>query len=334
LLISILLLLCGTGVALASSSNFASGGRTTFASGGTKVINATAFTKLGMNYGNKDVFASAGAFSTSSVTTDLANLYTDGFRFIRIALPDYTNAVQWQHVTAIATVAHADGFNVMCGASSNPTAITTTNESTWMSGIIALAPSVNGLCDIFAVGNEEEYHNTCPGGVAGCAGSLTDAQIRTDVTAMAASVKSNGFPGKVVYSVPGGQTQIDEWTSNTSLGALDTVCFNLYGERLSISPQTDTSDFRAEVKQAVGAFPNACVSEFNLSAIWSNFTLGDTQMANNVAMRVQVLRDLHFPNAAYFFTYTNGDDSFAAKLQNGTFRGLYAIIKSYAQGAY
>ncbi len=334
---TLLLLVSYAGVH-AYSIGIGSGNKLQIGSGNNVQVGQLSASNIGMNFGHANT--TAGDWSIAQVTTAADNLYTAGFRNIRLDFPNYTatntstgSFTYLMYKARIFKTEHSD-YHIICGVGAGSGGISSALEAKWMDGVrrdATATSSVYSYCDEYWVGNEEEIHHD---------GSITDAQVRSDLQTIAANVKADGYAGTVGYDEVGTLGGIAMWTNNANIGSIDKLCFNVYGQSTSGINQFTTTvfgvSFQSLVQSIQAVFPNACLGEWNVTgttATWGDFLtrFTDNDFGNAVAIMLQVLRNINVP-MAYYFTYTSDgndgvtSDYWAAKLQGGTCSARYYVL--------
>jgi len=238
-----------------------------------------------MNYGHQ---ISNSSYSTSQIENDYAYLQSIGITRLRIAMPPY-DGTSISNCEDMVTRALAHGFYVIWGVATSGT-ITSTVWSAWKSYVTStLAPwaQTNGLTEL-CIGNEFELH------VDGT--TLTSTTVRSDLRALASTVKSNGFTGKVSYSTSILSTYRTPWISE-GIGALDVIGWNAY----------DTfTNFNTRVGIVISAFGSATyISEFSSISNGQSDYASEQAYHDDVLNRVNSMRS-NGVSSGYFFCFRDG----------------------------
>ena len=180
---------------------------------------------IGVNYGWQPTY------DTTQAENDFTFIKSQGVTRLRICLPSFSFSVaRWQDMV-VRALAH--GFYVAWGVSISDRPITATSWTAWkayvLNTLVPWAQSV-GLSELI-LGNEFELHidNT----------TLTSATVRSDIRAMAASMKSGGFSGKVSYNTNIGSVYGTPWASE-GIGELDLIGCNSYDTFQNFDPRNST----------------------------------------------------------------------------------------------
>ena len=258
------------------------------------------WTGIGVNYGHH-----LGTFDESTVTSDLQFLKGNGITKVRVAMPTYSSSTTIEKVRSVALVAKRLGMYVMYGVTAGSGSAFSASQWTAFKAqvlIEAAWASTNGISE-FSLGNEEELHNDDI--------DPTDATIRTDIKALATTIK--GLYPSLTISYQTAQTHITNWT-NDGKGDLDKIGFNCYG---------GASTFYTDVKSIVTNFGSAgFVSEFSTNSGIS--TDSEQQWESRIRARRNLLQELGI-SSGYFFAFTDGSfglptDVWAIKKSDGTYR--------------
>lgn len=266
--------------------------------------------------------------SLNRVDEDIRYFRGIGLRYIRIHVPYAT--VPWDpaplaHWRNTAKRFHDAGFHVMWGFSSmGPTIITASNWSSYANSVVAEAKYCqdNDICDLFIIGNEMEQFNDNT--------TLTDAQLRTNIRVLGASVKSV-FTGDVIYCVEYGSAGSTfgtyRWIQEGK-GSIDYLGANLYG---NYNATNNTYFPRYAVGQ--GGIPalnaafgsNWMLSEFGVDGTNTVFdTMPEDRKEKELATYLEFIKNNNV-NRAYIYQYRafddiDANDSFFLRYSNGQSR--------------
>lgn len=280
---------------------------------------------MGMNIGGD--FSFNTTYPTTEVTADLAFLWSAGFRALRIALPAFNDPVGTSNMQQLAVAAKAVGFYVSYGVTYGGTAGTLTNTiltGTMQTAVLAQAvwAQANGI-DEFQVANELE--NAQDGT------TLVDAGVRSWVRTVSQTVKTNGYTGKVSYSVGQGAGSTQKsggWaaTSGTGLGGLDYLAINIYSD-----DQLDsTGNFDVYTQALITAYglSKIYISEFNIYYAWTaatGMTLSPKEIVDQVSDRIIKAQGLGVARAM-FFCWRFAADAFACKTAAGPLAPFWWVV--------
>src|SRR6266478_490893 len=139
-----------------------------------------AWAGLGVNYA-----------STVQLDNDIDYFKSVGLQYVRVFLPAASDTDARDSWRAVAKRFTNEGFYVIWGVTQTP--ITSANWSTYASNVLAEAAlcQAQATCSEFQLGNELEFHNDA---------SITDAQVRVNIRALASQVKSVFTRGPISYS--------------------------------------------------------------------------------------------------------------------------------------
>lgn len=174
----------------------------------------------GINYGHNLVAASYRAV----VTNQLEDIWSAGYRILRVAHPTYNSSTATLDMCRDVVVRALDmGFIVHWGVTATRPTVTAANHATFSSYVTSVvAPWAQGLNHPrlkLSLGNEEELH------LDGT--TLTTLTFKTAVKNLATSVRSIYTAGSIEYATDAAQRA--EWASE-GLGDIDLIGFNLYYE--------------------------------------------------------------------------------------------------------
>lgn len=261
----------------------------------------------------------SGAYDTALVTADLNYLWSIGVRRIRMAMPNYDDTGTIANIQAIAIQAMAKGFYVLAGVTSGKghlllTATIWSTFKTYVSGTFATWAQSNSLSEL-QISNEEEGHAD--------GSTLTAATVRSDVRALAGTIKGGGYTGKVSYSSETSNNNIANWTSDGK-GNLDFIHFNTYDV---------VANFKTRVMAIGNAFgPKSSITEYGSNGGgYSDFN-NESTFYTDTLLRIKAMKDGGI-QYGYFFTYRDGQfgiaaDSYALQLSTGASRVAINAIKN------
>ena len=245
---------------------------------------------IGMNYGHQ---VSSTSYDTAQVESDFTFLKANGVTRLRIAFPGFDESSETiAHCQDMAVRALSHGFYVVWGVSTGY-GTGTINATRWAASkayilgtLVPWAKSV-GLSEL-CLGNENELSDDGT--------TLTDAAMRADVRAMAASIKSNGFRGNLSYSTAILESYRDGWISE-GIGDLDLIGWNSYDILSNFNIRSGV------VQSAFGA--KTYISEFgSINNGFPDFN-DETAFYNDTASRIQSMQSAGI-QAGYFFCYRDG----------------------------
>lgn len=247
---------------------------------------ATIWQGIGINYGYQNMYDPAVAES------DFAFLKAQGVTRLRIAMGGYDSALRTANGQDMVFRALSHGFYVLWGYSTDvgKPYLTASIWSAYKDAVInQLAPwaQQNGLPEL-CIGNECDYQADGT--------TLTAAQVRADIRAMATTVKANGYTGKVSYNTTIITSYYDAWVSE-GIGDLDLIGWNSY----------DTlTNFQNRSPLIVSNFGNTgYVSEFGCIQYGYPDYNDETLWYNDVVARIASMRNTGI-SAGYFFCYRDG----------------------------
>jgi hypothetical protein len=270
-----------------------------------------AWSGIGMNYGHQTTYDSTQAES------DYTYLYSIGVTRVRIAMPTYSATTSITNCQDMVTRALNHGMYVVWGVATGA-GVGALNATTWaafksyVTGTLAPWAQANGLPEL-CLGNEADYEADGT--------TLTAATVRSDVRAMATTVKSGGYTGKVSYSTT--VLNLASWASE-GIGSLDLIGFNSYDTLTNFKTRNPTivADFGSKAYiSEFGCITNG-FSDYNDESAWYT----------DVINRVSSMQSAGV-NCGYFFCYRDGGfgvtaNTFALVLSNGSVRSARDAIKN------
>jgi len=263
-----------------------------------------------------------GLFSTEDasefdeyVDTLLANDFTE----LRIGLPDYTHTTYITRTKAAIIRAVAKGAKVIWGVGAGEFTITSTTWPDFRQAILDNAQWAqdNGVFE-FQLGNEEELHNDDT--------TVTDAQLRNYLKALATEVKEIFTRGNVSYSCRA--LNIDDWVSE-GRGDIDIIAANIYrGANGNFS-----DSWKTDIDNIVNGFgvDHTYITEFNLSATsLDDYSTNEAVQAEAVTEMIEYIKASGMTRAFYFCWIDDVYANFGVVKDDGTYRLLWnqALLNS------
>lgn len=250
---------------------------------------------IGMNYGQQ---FNDFNYSTTQVESDFTTLRSQGVNKIRINFPGYQSIPSLPNSQDMAIRALAHGFYTVLGVdpgvgTAGLTATIWTAFKAYVTGTFAPWAQSVGLSEL-AVGNE------CDNRVDGT--TLTVATVQSDVLAMATSIRSGGYAGKISYDTAANSTLIAAWVS-TGVASLDYIGWNNYDLLVNFQSNMPVffSDFGAKAYISEFGGINNGYPDFNNEGLFYQDTVDRlvSMQQNNIS-------------SGYFFCYRDGSDSVPA----------------------
>ena len=244
-------------------------------------------------------------------------LLANGFTQIRIHIADAFHSKNVDITKEAALAAMAKGFNVLWGAGSSRTTLTAANWNSYVNAVKGYAAwaEANGVYE-FLIGNEEERHNDDT--------TLTDAQLRTNLRALATSVQSIFTKGDVGYS--NSCEFLSDWLIE-GRGEIDQLSWMVY---------MDETNWKTNIDSIIAAFGtnHTYINEFNLdSGGYSYYSLDEAIQAAGISKMLKYIKASGITRA-FFFCYTippwYEEDTFEVLKEDGTYRLLWrqALLNS------
>lgn len=180
---------------------------------------------MGMNIGN-DQTGGSDTFKTAQNLADRELLNTKlGQKRIRIALPSYNSTGGIANMRQLALDYKADGYFVSYGVTGlrEISGQNITSYNAWKAQVPSEAAwAYANNIDRFYIGNEEDWQAQI-----NQYGTVTDSQVRTDVLAMATTLKGLYPDMEIVYSTA--QGTLLQWAAlNPTSTNLDWLGYNMY----------------------------------------------------------------------------------------------------------
>jgi hypothetical protein len=278
------------------------------------------YSGLGMNYGVVHSFVTP--FPTTLVAKDLDDMWNDGYRNIRLWLPNFQTspASSLANIITVGDMAKAKGFYVAYGGTSLGTTLSNGNWTAFSAATIAAAAVAqsHGFSE-FIIDNEA-YARGVTGGLS---------NFFTKYAALATSCRSV-FTGVLTYNES--ENSITNWVGQT-VGLAGTVPVDKFGLNTYGSGTTEAGwrFFLLNAQICFNQFgTSSYISEFNINASSPYSGLSERQIYENSLFRLEKLlgpKGIGF-NQAYWFSYTSPSDQFAVKQADGTFRrNRYAFTR-------
>lgn len=281
--------------------------------------------------------------SLNKVAQDIGYFNSIGLHYIRIHVP-YASVPWTQPALAswrnVAKQFHDAGFHVMWGFSSmGATTITSSNWNDYATSVIAEATycQANNICDLFIIGNELEQFNDNT--------TLTDPQLRTNIRALATSVKAV-FSGNVIYCSEYGSSASTfgtyRWVQEGK-GDIDIFGANLYGN-YDVGTQVYFPRYavgQGGILALNAAFGNGwMLSEFGVEGTAAIYdAMPKYRRAAETARYLEFIKNNSVPRA-YLYQYRayndiDAEDSFFVQFSNGDFReGWDSLVTNNGRRLY
>lgn len=235
-------------------------------------------------------------------------LLDNGFEYLRIDIPTYTNSTWLSQSKSAVQTAVTKGAKVIWGVSSNGTTITNSNWPNFRQAILDAAQWAqnNGVYE-FQLGNEEEWH------IDGT--TMTANQIIQNLKSVATEVQKIFTNGKISYSCFPEFSQ--DW-ANAGKGDIDIIASNLY-----MGGNGNYSDYwKGLLDILINAFGvnNVYLTEFNVS--WQSLTdysTSEAEQAEAIFDMIEYIKNKGIKRAVYFcFRH----DDYGVLKEDGTYRTL------------
>jgi len=248
------------------------------------------------------------------INAHLDQLVAAGFTQIRLYQPDWSNAYDIGRIKAVSLLIIAKGLKVVTGLTSDVTELTSTNWSDYVTAMQSFATwaQANGVHEV-QLGNHLEFY------VDGI--TLTVAQLRINIKALATSIQSIFTNGDVSYS-----TTVDlagnlaAWIA-LGYGDLDSIGWMIYlNSGTGTSWMTNIDAIYAEW----GA--KSYIVEWNLDAAGYEYYSEDEEVqAAVITEMVNYIKASGIPRA-FFYVYSQmgeSDSEWAALKNDDTYRLLW-----------
>lgn len=251
---------------------------------------------LGVNLGGDQ--QSSQVYNPAENAIDFASLSTlMGTKKIRTSLPSWDSANGISNMRALVSAAKTAGFNPSYGITGNSGVQNATSYANWKAQVPTEAAwaSSNGIATFF-IGNEEDWQAQI-----GQFGTVTGPQVRTDVLALAVTLKALYPTMTIVYS--SAQGTVTQWNA-VGTGSLDKLGFNMYDTLTNFPNNLDYFMSQIGAKYFVSEWG----SQHPYRDMITNYGYNDVSYANDLATRASQLISRNLES--YFFAWrysTNGD---------------------------
>ena len=250
-------------------------------------------------------------------------LLANGFTQLRI------DSTYWADAGAVAisksavAIAVSKGAEVIWGVGAGATTLTSANWPDFRQGILDAAQWAqnNGIYE-FQLGNEEELHNDDT--------TLTDAQLRTNLKAVATEVQAIFTRDNISYSCA--QNSVNSWIA-IGKGDIDILAANEYMGETTFNNNT----WKTDITNLVNAFGSdgTYLTEFgpNCSGL-EYYSEDETVQAEAVTEMINYIKASGMTRALYFCYYDDsqpyGPAGFGALKDDDTYRLLWnqALLNS------
>lgn len=217
-------------------------------------------------------------------------------RRIRISIPSWDDATGISNMRTLALLYKSDGYFVSYGITGNSGVQNSTTYASWKAQVPgeALWAHNNGI-DRFYIGNEEDWQAQ-----GGHFGTVTDATVRTDVLAMAVTLKAAYPTMEIVYSTA--QGTVSQWNTKGT-GSLDKLGFNMYDTLDNFGP--NITFFMSQIGAKFFVSEWGANNGYADSITLDGYT--DSMYANDLASRYATLRANNLES--YFFALRYGGNT-------------------------
>jgi len=244
--------------------------------------------------------------TTAEFNGDVDTLLINGFTQLRMSSDWYV----WDNDTALKSAiisAITKGAQVIWGVQSGSTTLTSSNWDDYADAVLEAAQWAqdNGVYE-FQLGNEEEAHNDNI--------TLTDAQLITNLKAVATDVQAIFTNGKVSY--PCYYSNISDWVT-AGRGDIDIIASNIYAN----------GDWQGLTDDLVTGFgvDHTYLSEFGLSSVsLDDYSEDEAVQAAAVTEMIEYIKASGMTRAIWF-CYKDPPwlSGFGAIKDDGTYRLLW-----------
>ena len=227
----------------------------------------------------------SGIVTSYDTVAEFTDTWLDnGFTEVRWCT-NYTNAAQLAASKAAIIAGNAKGLEFIWGVSA-PSPITSTNWPDFRTAILAAATWAqdNGVYE-FQIGNEELYHNDDD--------TLTDAQLITNLKAVATEVQAIFTSGNVSYSAGSPWPWIE-----AGKGDIDLLAYNVY-----MGGNTFDDWWKTEITSLVNAFgvDGTYITEFGPSYMsLDDYSTDESVQAAGVTEMIDYFKASGIKRAFYF----------------------------------
>jgi len=237
---------------------------------------------------------------------------------IRASLPSFNNATGVSNMRAYVLAAKAAGLDPSYGVTALTGVQNDTNYNLWLADVPVQAAwaDANGI-NWFHIGNEEDWQAQI-----GAYGTKTGDQVRTDVLALAVTLKAAYPDMEIIYT--SAQGTVSQWNSKGT-GVLDKLGFNMY----------DTlANFKLNIPyfmNQIGTkyFVSEWASEAPYTEMITNRGYTSQDYSDDLEERAAFLANLGLESYFFALGYSNNGssiDDWNIRLANNTFHPGYDYI--------
>jgi hypothetical protein len=250
-------------------------------------------------------------------------LLANGFTQLRV------DSTYWADAGAVAVsksavaIAVSKGAEVIWGVGAGATTLTSASWPDFRQGILDAAQWAqdNGVYE-FQLGNEEELHNDDT--------TLTDAQLRTNLKAVATEVQAIFTRDNISYSCA--QNSVNSWIA-IGKGDIDILAANEYMGETTFNNNT----WKTDITNLVNAFGSdgTYLTEFSLSCVsLDTYSTDEAVQAAAVTEMIEYIKSSGMTRAIFFCYYDDsqpfGPEGFGVVKDDGNYRLLWnqALLNS------
>ena len=260
---------------------------------------------------------------SSSFDNQVDTLIDNGFTQLRMEITYWADTGAVAISKSAITLAVSKGAEVIWGVGAAPATLTSTNWPTFRQGILDAAQWAqdNGVYE-FQIGNEEELHNDDT--------TLTDAQLRTNLKAVATEVQAIFTNGNISYSCA--QNSVNSWV-DIGKGDIDILAANEYMGEYSFN----NNGWKTDIANLLNAFGSdgTYLTEFSLSSVsLDTYSTDEAIQAAGVIEMIDYIKASGMTRAFFFCYYDDtrpfGPEGFGVLKNDGNYRLLWdqAILNS------
>ena len=260
---------------------------------------------------------------SSSFEERVDELLANGFTQLRIDVTYWAEASAVSIAKSAVAIAVSKGAEVIWGVGAGATTLTFANWPDYRQGILDAAQWAqdNGVYE-FQLGNEEELHNDDT--------TLTDAQLRTNLKAVATEVQAIFTRDNISYSCA--QDSVNSWIA-IGKGDIDILAANEYMGETTFNNNT----WKTDITNLVNAFgaDGTYLTEFSLSCVsLDTYSTDEAIQAAAVTEMIEYIKASGMTRAIFFCYYDDsqpfGPEGFGVVKTDGNYRLLWnqALLNS------
>lgn len=254
-------------------------------------------TLLGINLGGDQ--QGSQTYNAAQNTLDFNRVLANfGTKKVRMSLPSWNSTTGISNIRAMTLAAIAAGLEPSYGVTGLSGVQNATTYASWKAQVPTEAAwaSANGV-KTFYIGNEEDWQAQISQ-----FGTITDATVRTDVKALAVTLKAAYPAMTIVYS--SAQGTVTQWGA-AGTGSLDKLGFNMYDTLANFAPNI------AYFKSVIGSkyFVSEWASQHPYRDMITNYGYTDASYLADLTSRAKTLANNGLESYFFAMSYASGGDT-------------------------